>query len=118
ALADLVRQQRLPDAEHAGHDRNHDHPAREQREPVRVVLRDRLQDAAQEERRYDAERRRDEDQAQDRAESRAVGAEERGDAPQVVAADGWVAGTIGPLAAVSERPWHAVTVEKVARLAP
>ena len=46
ALADLVREQRLDDAEHAGDDRDHDHPAGVDRERA-VVVRccDRLQDA-------------------------------------------------------------------------
>ena len=58
ALADLVREERLPDAEHAGDDGDRDHPAGGERELRRVVSLDRLQHAAQEERRDDAERRR------------------------------------------------------------
>ena len=37
ALADLVREQRLPDAEHAGDDRDRDHAAGVHREPRRVL---------------------------------------------------------------------------------
>ena len=62
-LADLVREPRLVDADHAGGDGDADHAGDEPRQQGRVALRDGLvQDVAQQERRDHAEQRRDADQ--------------------------------------------------------
>ena len=76
ALADLVREQRLPDAEHAVDDRDHDHPGGEHRDLLGVLVVDRLQQVAEQERRDDAERRRDEDQPEHDGEPAPVRPEE------------------------------------------
>ena len=55
------------DAEHAGHDRDRDHPAGVQRQRPRVVPPDRLEDVLEQEGGHDAERGRDDDQQQDAA---------------------------------------------------
>jgi hypothetical protein len=56
ALADDVGEPRLPDAEHAGRDRDGDHAGHQQDQQAVVVLRDRdVEDVAQQERGDDAE---------------------------------------------------------------
>ena len=67
ALADLVREQRLDDAQRTGDDRDHDHPAGRERELGRVVLADRLQHPLEQEGRDDAEGGGDNDQQQQAA---------------------------------------------------
>ena len=62
ALADLVREQGLDHAERAGHDRDRDHSAGVEGEGMSVVARDCLEHALEQERRHDAEARRDNDQ--------------------------------------------------------
>ena len=83
ALADLIREERLDDAEHAVDDRDRDHPRGCIRERPRVVLPDRLQGTLEQEGRDDAEAGRDDDQEQHRAEPAAVRGKQRADAPQV-----------------------------------
>ena len=91
-LADLVREERLPDADHAGHDRDRDHPGdeRDQQRHVdgrlvrrRVHLDRGVEHLAEQERRHDAEGRGDHDQPADEREAGAVAAEERDDPPEV-----------------------------------
>ena len=80
-LADDVRQPRLADPEHAGDDRDGDHPGDEQDQQAVVVLRDGdVEDVAQQERRDHPEPGGDDDERQHRGQPAAVGAEERGDA--------------------------------------
>ena len=94
SLADLVREQRLKDAEHAGHDRDRDHPEGVPRERAGVVPPDRLQHALEQEGRDHAEPRRDHDQQEDAAEPHLVGREERADAAQVRTTHGWIGSAI------------------------
>ena len=79
ALADLVREQRLPDAERAVDDRDHDHPGsgERQRRRVRRLRVDRVQGVAQQERGNHAEDGREDDQREDRAEPQLVRHEQR-----------------------------------------
>ena len=91
ALADLVREERLPDADDAGDDRDRDHAGHERSQQTDVLLRDRdVEHLAQQERRDDADRRGEDDQRADRAEARAVRPEEPEDPPEVRLADGRV----------------------------
>ncbi len=81
ALADEVRQPRLTDADHAGGDRDEDHPADEPAQQRRVAVGDRrVEHVAQQKRRDHAEAGADRDQPEHRAESRLVRAKEGGDA--------------------------------------
>ena len=92
-LADLVREERLPDAEHAGHDRDRDHPGDERdqqracrRSPGRrrVDLDRGVEDRAEQERRDDAEGRpRRRSARQSSASLRACTAEQPDDPPEV-----------------------------------
>ena len=80
ALADEVRQPGLADADHAGRDRDEDHPADEPAQQRRVPFGDRVvEDVAQQKRRDHAEACADRDQPEHRAEPRPVGTEERCD---------------------------------------
>ena len=80
ALADEVRLPGLGDADHAGDDRDRDHPGDQdveaRRVDVRALCQDVVQEVAQEERRDDAEPGRDHDQAEQAQEARPVGLEE------------------------------------------
>jgi len=87
-----VREKRLPDAQHARDDRNRDHPRHERGEEAEldarliglwVDLDRRVEHRAEEERRDDAERGRDDDQPADEAEPWPVRAEQPDDATQV-----------------------------------
>ena len=82
ALTDLVREERLPDADHSGDDRNGDHAGDEGAEQAHVPVGDGdVEHLAQQERRDDADRRREHDQRADGREPRAVGPEQRDDPP-------------------------------------
>ena len=80
-LADQVREQRLPDADHAGDDRDRDHPRDERGEQaeldgrlagLRVDLDRGVEHRAEQERRDDAEPGRDDDQPADERQAGAV----------------------------------------------
>ena len=119
ALSDLVREQRLPHAEDAVDDRDHDHPGGVQRERPRVLRLDRLEEVAQQERGHHSEGRRDEDQPEDHAEAAAVGVEQARDALQVRPAHGRVGRAIGHLLVPAVKPPNTrPTVENAATLAP
>jgi hypothetical protein len=83
ALADLVRQQRLDHAEHAGDDRDRNHPCGGEGQRRRVVVPDRLQRSLEQEGGEDTEPCGDDDQQQDCAEASAVRHEQRADAAHV-----------------------------------
>jgi hypothetical protein len=103
ALADLVREQGLDHAEHAGGDRDGDHPARVERQRPRVVHGDRLEHALEQEGGDDAERGRDDDQQQDSAQPQLVRGEEWADAAQVGAAHRRIGSALGsPVGRVEE----------------
>ena len=88
ALPDLVREQGLDDAERARDDGDPDHPRDEQVEQAQVVLGQRgVEDGLDQEGRYGAEHRGEDDQAEDAAEPEPVRPEEGDDAPEVRAAD-------------------------------
>ncbi len=95
ALADLVGVQRLDHAEHAGHDRDRDHPAGVVRKRGRVVPPDRLEHAFEEEGRDDTEPGRDDDQQQNSTEPHLVRRKEAADAVQVRTANLWIGGALG-----------------------
>ena len=88
-LADLVREQRLEDADDAGHDRDRDHARHERRQQAEIniaagLLRERgVEHLAQKEGGHDADRRGDDDQAADDRKAGPVVAEEREDAAQI-----------------------------------
>ena len=89
ALADLVREQRLDDAEHAGDDGDRDHRRNEQVQQAQVMLGERgVEDLLDQEGRDRSERGGDDDQPEHAGEPGAVRAEEDGDPAQVRAADG------------------------------
>jgi hypothetical protein len=91
ALADLVREQRLDDAERAGEDGDRDHAGDEPVEQPEVLLGQRHVDhLAQQQRGDDAERGGEEDQREDTGQPAPVGTEERDDPAQVGAANGAV----------------------------
>jgi hypothetical protein len=97
-LADLVREERLPDAEGARGDRDRDHASHEGREERVVPLGERgIEDLAEQEGRDDPEPGRDEDQAEDRAQASAVRTEEADDPPRVRAPHRLVRGALGRL---------------------
>ena len=110
ALTDLVREQRLPDADHAGDDRNRDHARDEGTQQAHVPLGDRdVEHLAQQERRDDADRGREHDERAHGREPRAVRTEERDDPPQVRLADGRVGRPLGRLVGregVEAASWH------------
>ncbi len=94
-LADAVREQRLPDAEHAGGDRDGDHPGHERGQEAHVLVRDGdVEHLAQQERGDDAERGRDEDQRVDGQQRPPVRAEEGDDPAEVRLAHRRVGGTL------------------------
>ena len=95
ALADLVREERLQHAEHAGEDRDADDPARIQRQGAVVAGEDRLENVLEQERRDDSEGRGEDDQSEQSAQPALVGRKERPDAPHVRAPHGRVGGTFG-----------------------
>ena len=97
ALADLVREQRLPDAEHARDDRDRDHAAGEIGQPRRVRVPDRDQHAAQQERRDHAERGREHDQHEHGREPPPVRHEEPRNAPRVRPPHGRIGRPLGRL---------------------
>src|SRR5206468_2023903 len=87
-LPDDVREPGLADAEHAGDDRDRDHPADEKGEEAGIPLRYRLvEHLAQKKRREDPEDRRDRDQDEDAAELEPIRTEQPGDSPEVRATD-------------------------------
>ena len=87
-LADLVGQQRLVDADHAGGDRRGDHPEHEPRQVDAVLVgQGHVQHFAQQERRHQADQRRDPDEGADRAQAGLVGDEEPQGAAQIGLAD-------------------------------
>ena len=98
ALADLVREQRLHDAERAGGDCDRDHAGDEQvqqREIAGCVARQRVVEGRlDEECRDRAERGREEDQREDGREPELVGPEQADDPAEVRAADGRVRGAL------------------------
>jgi hypothetical protein len=97
-LADLVREERLPDAEGARADRDRDHASHESREERVVALGERgVEDLAEQEGRDDPEPGRDEDQAEDRAQAPAVRTEKANDPPRVRAPNRLVRRTLGRL---------------------
>ena len=81
ALAHLVRQKSLDDAERPGDDGDDDHPAGAERQRPDVVAGDRLECALEQERRDHPECGRHHDQQQHACESQAVGREQTRDAP-------------------------------------
>ena len=95
ALADLVREQRLPDADGADDDGDHDHPGGEERELLRVLRVDRVQGAAQQERRDHTEDRGQHDQREHGAEPQLVRLEQPPGPAQRGAADRRVGGPLG-----------------------
>ena len=97
SLADLVREQRLPDAERARDDRDRDHAAGEERQLRRVVLLDRLSAPCSRNAGSDAERGESSDQPEHERQALPVRAEEPEDAPQVRAPHLRVGGPLGPL---------------------
>ena len=110
ALADLVREQRLDDAERTGDDRDRDHPEHEPVEQPQVLLGQRLVDhLPQQQRGDDAERGGEEDQPEDAAETAPVRAEEGDDPAQVGTADGRIGGALRRLLVVEcarSSSWH------------
>jgi hypothetical protein len=94
ALPDLIRQQRLDHAEDTGRNRDRDHSGGGHRQRARVVLRDRLEHALEQERRHDAERRRADDQQEQAPEPQPVGGEQRADTAQVRRPQSWVRGPL------------------------
>jgi hypothetical protein len=91
ALADDVREPGLSDAENPGHDCDPDQAEDEDREQRVIVLRQRVvEDVADEERRDDAEERREADEPEDGAEPHAVGPEQDEDAAQIRAPHGGI----------------------------
>ena len=98
ALADLVREQRLDDAEDAGPDRNRDHRADEDVEQAQIAVGQRVvEDPLDEERRNRAHGRGEEDQAEDAGETEPVGPKEADDPAQVRAANRLVCGALDRL---------------------
>ena len=114
ALPYAVGQQRLPDTERAGDDRDHDHARHERRQQAEVLLGNSdVEHLAKQERGDDAEARRDEDQARDRRHPGAIRAEEPDDPPEVGLPHGRVGGALGRVAAgkgVETTAWHLVSV--------
>ena len=94
ALPDLVREQRLVDAERAGDDGDRDHRAGGDRQLGRVVLADRLQHAPEQEGGEDAEARRQDDQRQDGAQPQLVRREQAADSAEIRPAKRGVGGTL------------------------
>ena len=119
-LADEVREKRLPHADHAGHDRDRDHPRDEGGEEaeldrclpgLRVDLDRGVEHRAEEERRDDAEPGRDDDQAADERQAGAVRPEQPDDPAEVRLADGGVCRALRRLAGhegVEAATWHEV----------
>src|SRR4029079_5108739 len=90
-LAHLVGEPGLEDAEDPREDRDPDQPEDEDRQQAVVVLGESLvEDVAHEERRDDAEERREADQREHDAEAPAIGLEEAEDPAQVRAPHGRV----------------------------
>jgi hypothetical protein len=105
ALADLVREPGLIDAEHAREDGDPDQAENEDREQRVVVLRQRLvEDVAHEERRDDAQERREPDEAEDDAQAPAIRPEEPEHAAQVVAPHGRVGRPLRCIVGAETRP--------------
>ena len=95
ALPDLIGKQRLNHAEDAGRDRDRDYAAGVERERRRVVVRDRLEHALEQEGGDHSQPRRDDDQKQNTAESQLVRREEPADPAQIRAPQGPVGRTFG-----------------------
>ena len=119
-LADEVREQRLPDADHAGDDRDRDHPRDEGSEEAEIDARLRglridldrgIEHRAKQERRDDAEPRGDDDQPADERQAGAVRAEQPDDPAEVRLADGGVCRALRRLAGhegVEAATWHEI----------
>ena len=118
ALADLVREQRLDDAERARDDGDDDHPRGEVRDPRGVGVADRRQQVAEQEGGHDAERRREDDQPEHGREPQLVRHEEPRDAAQVRAAHGRVGRALGRLLVAEEASaGHSSSVRSASRAA-
>ena len=114
ALPDPVGQERLPDAERAGHDRDHDHPRHERGQQADSLLGNRyVEHLAEEERGDDAEARRDENQARNRCEASTVRAEEPDDPPEVGLTHGGIGRALRRVAAgegAETSSWHSLSL--------
>ena len=109
-LADLVREQRLDDAERTGEDRDPDHPGDEPVQEPEVLVRERIVDhRAQQERAGRPERGGEEDQPEHAGQPAPVGPEEGDDPPQVGTTDGRISGPLRRLHQIeraSSSTWH------------
>ena len=109
-LADLVREQRLDDAERARDNGDRDHPEHKPVQQPQILLRQRLVDhLPQQQCGDDAERGGEEDQRQDARETPAVGAEQGDDPAQIGAAHRRIRGTLRRILVVERArssPWH------------
>jgi hypothetical protein len=104
-LAHLVGEPRLEDAEDPSEDRDPDQPEDEDRQQAVVVLGQRLvEDVSDEERRDDAEKRREADEGEHGTQAPAICLEEAEDPAQVRAPHGRVGGSLGWLVWAEARP--------------